>query len=65
MICVCIILVLNRIIYVFTLMVTVLLIILYRYEWYPPGPPSPQRTQPPVAPKPMSQVCPILRISLF
>ncbi|XP_064071311.1 afadin isoform X3 [Vanessa tameamea] len=26
-----------------------------RYEWYPPGPPSPQRTQPPVAPKPISQ----------
>ncbi|XP_063890588.1 afadin isoform X2 [Helicoverpa armigera] len=23
-----------------------------RYEWMPPGPPSPQRSQPPVAPKP-------------
>ncbi|XP_063379407.1 uncharacterized protein LOC134666186 [Cydia fagiglandana] len=23
-----------------------------RYEWHPPGPPSPQRAQPPVAPKP-------------
>ncbi|CAB3243953.1 unnamed protein product [Arctia plantaginis] len=23
-----------------------------RYEWLPPGPPSPQRSQPPVAPKP-------------
>ncbi|KAJ2939616.1 hypothetical protein O0L34_g14333 [Tuta absoluta] len=23
-----------------------------RYDWHPPGPPSPQRTQPPVAPKP-------------
>ncbi|XP_050342445.1 afadin isoform X1 [Nymphalis io] len=26
-----------------------------RYDWYPPGPPSPQRSQPPVAPKPNSQ----------
>ncbi|CAH0727901.1 unnamed protein product, partial [Brenthis ino] len=26
-----------------------------RYDWYPPGPPSPQRSQPPVAPKPISQ----------
>ncbi|XP_072940435.1 uncharacterized protein cno isoform X4 [Epargyreus clarus] len=24
-----------------------------RYEWHPSGPPSPQRSQPPVAPKPM------------
>ncbi|XP_039748543.1 afadin isoform X2 [Pararge aegeria] len=26
-----------------------------RYDWHPPGPPSPQRSQPPVAPKPMSE----------
>ncbi|XP_061377964.1 afadin isoform X2 [Danaus plexippus] len=26
-----------------------------RYDWHPPGPPSPQRSQPPVAPKPVTQ----------
>ncbi|VVC92346.1 unnamed protein product [Leptidea sinapis] len=26
-----------------------------RYEWHQPGPPSPQRSQPPVAPKPQGQ----------
>ncbi|KAL0840571.1 hypothetical protein ABMA28_015785 [Loxostege sticticalis] len=25
-----------------------------RYDWHPPGPPSPQRSQPPVAPKPQN-----------
>ncbi|XP_023941942.2 afadin isoform X3 [Bicyclus anynana] len=27
-----------------------------RYDWHPPGPPSPQRSQPPVAPKPGSEM---------
>ncbi|GBP92246.1 Afadin [Eumeta japonica] len=29
-------------------------VIQQRYDWHPPGPPSPQRTQPPVAPKPQT-----------